>query len=119
MGRHCTVCRHPDRNAIDLALFRHQQTYDQIASRYGLVSMSLRRHQENHLRLTWDLSKGLRAMLSGDNLLEELSDIHKETRELMAEARQQGDIRTALMAIRESRSNLDSYHRITHDIKFD
>lgn len=48
-------------------------------------------------------------MLSAEYLLHELADLHRETRELLVEARQSGDMRTALAAIREARSTVEVF----------
>ncbi len=51
-------------------------------------------------------------MLSADNLLENLSALDRETLDLLARAKQQGDIRAALGAVRESRGNIEAYAKI-------
>jgi hypothetical protein len=112
MGRLCTVCTHPERQEIDLALLRHAESYRAIAIRYGMPRSNLINHQNNHLRITWEVSKGLQAMLSGDNLLDKLSALDEQTLEMLAEARHGGDLRTALTAVRESRGNIEAFSRI-------
>lgn len=48
-GRPCTVCEHPDRDAIDDDI-RCGRRYRAIASRYGLASHeNVRRHAHSHL----------------------------------------------------------------------
>jgi hypothetical protein len=112
MGRLRSICSHPQRKAVDLALMQHVVGYRLLAARFGLAYSSLRRHEANHLRLSWELSKGLGAMLSANNLLEKLAELDTETREMLIEARTAGDIRTALVAVRESRSNIESFAHI-------
>lgn len=51
-------------------------------------------------------------MLSAENLLAKLGALDEETLQLLNAAIEAGDIRTALAAIRESRSNIEAYARI-------
>jgi hypothetical protein len=51
-------------------------------------------------------------MLSADNLLAKLGELDEATREILAEARETGNARTALAAIRESRANIESFAHI-------
>ncbi len=48
MSRVCTVCAHQERQAIDKGIVA-QQGYRRIASQYGLVETSVRRHAADHL----------------------------------------------------------------------
>lgn len=48
MAKSCSVCEHPDREAIDKAL-REGVTPYKLAQRYGLPKESLRRHRTNHV----------------------------------------------------------------------
>jgi hypothetical protein len=48
MPRVCTVCAHPEREAIDLALV-NGEPMRAIAGRYDVARTSLQRHQEAHL----------------------------------------------------------------------
>jgi hypothetical protein len=50
MARLCTVCKHPQRRAIDAALLLHAAGYQAIAGHFGLVKSSLQRHEAVHLR---------------------------------------------------------------------
>ncbi len=56
-------------------------------------------------------------MLSAANLLAELGDLQRETREVLAEAKKVNDQRLRLLAIREGRNNVEAF-RDTH-IKLD
>jgi len=48
MTRTCTVCGHPERQAIDKALVA-QEPYRHIAERYGLSNAALVRHKADHV----------------------------------------------------------------------
>jgi hypothetical protein len=112
MARLCTVCAHPQRWDIDVELARHTESYRVIAGKYGLYRTALQRHERNHMSMSWQQSKELLAMLSGENLLAKLAELDGATREMLDTARKWGDLRTALAAVRESRSNIEAYARI-------
>jgi hypothetical protein len=50
--------------------------------------------------------------LSVDTLLDRLSHLNEATLEMLAEARLAGELRTALIAIRESRGNVETFANI-------
>lgn len=113
MSRLCTVCNHPQRQEIDLALFKHATGYRDIARRYGLDKSSLLRHERNHLNLTWELSKGIQAMLSGDNLLEMLGKWHERMEQQYQNADASANIMAAVATARTGISAIESFARIT------
>lgn len=49
MTQVCTVCRHPERHAIDKALVAATDPYRTIADQYGLSHQALMRHKADHL----------------------------------------------------------------------
>lgn len=49
MVRTCTVCRHPERDAIDRALIAAEDPYRDIAARHGLTRSALLRHKADHI----------------------------------------------------------------------
>lgn len=49
MVRTCTVCCHPDRQAIDKALVGEVTPYRHIASRFAVTTTALQRHKADHL----------------------------------------------------------------------
>ena len=112
MPRLCGACTHPLRSQIDADLLAHAESYRGIGRRYGLEDDALRRHEHEHLRMSWQLSKELAAMLSADNLRDKLAELDSETRALLTEARTAGDLRVALAAVRESRENIAAFARL-------
>jgi hypothetical protein len=110
----CLVCSRPDaeRQAIEQALLLHTLPLRHIASRWGIAPRSLQRHEKNHLRSSLAKSKEARMALSVDNLLSKLSALDDATLEMLAEARLAGELRTALIAIRESRGNVETFANI-------
>ena len=115
MPRTCTVCCHTEREAIDGALvtgdaFRH------IAARFDTSTGALQRHKAEHLPVT--LAKAAEAMevANGDSLLEQLQSLQSKALSILASAERAGDLRTALIAVREVRGVLELVARITGEL---
>jgi hypothetical protein len=88
-------------------------SYRTLAARYGLSYGGVRRHEHNHLNLSWELSKGIQAMLSGDNLLEMLGKWHERMEQQYANADASANIMGAVATARTGISAIESYARIT------
>lgn len=112
MPRLCSVCSHPQRAEVDLALAQHAEGYRNIAQRFGVGAWALYRHEREHLRTSLMQRRDIQAMLSANNLLAKLSALDDRTLGLLVKAEKQGDLRTALLAVRESRGNVESYARL-------
>ena len=95
MGRLCSACHHPQRQAIDAVLLEHVDGYRRIAARFGLAWSSLRRHEQTHLRATIQQSKELAMSLSADNLLAEVGKWHERMEAQYAKADAANEIATA------------------------
>ncbi|HEU4700688.1 MAG TPA: hypothetical protein VFS40_16000 [Gemmatimonadales bacterium] len=107
MPRRCTVCAHPERDAIDAALVADRDGNRRIASQHGLSEIAVRRHRENHLPETLAKAAEAEEAARGDDLLTEMVDLHRRTLAVLAAAEQSKEHRLALGAIREARGNLD------------
>jgi hypothetical protein len=114
MPRVCRVCSQPDeeRAAIDMALLTHTLPLRHITARWGISPRGLQRHEKDHLRSSLAQSKEARMALSVDTQLDRLSHLSEATLEMLAEARLAGELRTALIAIRESRGNVETFANI-------
>jgi hypothetical protein len=47
MPRSCTVCLHPERKAIDEALFRNKTPFRNVSKQYGVTTSALFRHKQH------------------------------------------------------------------------
>ena len=112
MSRCCTICFHPDKLAIEAALLDQHMSFRLIAARWGLTTTSLQRHRHTHLAQALRESQELQRMLTTENLLNKLSVLDDIALELLAEARKAGDIRAALLAVKESRSNVEVFAKL-------
>lgn len=49
MARKCSICSHPNRNAIEVEMYENKHPIE-IANQFGVTTTSLWRHQKNHMR---------------------------------------------------------------------
>ena len=107
MPRRCTVCSHPEVEAIDQALVSGEP-YRSVANRYESLSQaSVQRHQENHIPATLAKAKDAGEVAHADNLLDQVGDLQRRALAILGKAEEAGELRTALSAIREARGNLE------------
>jgi transposase len=104
--RSCTVCEHPKREAIDRALVGGASNRS-VASLYDVSEAAVRRHKANHLPAKLVMAEKAAEVAQADNLLEQVRDLQQSTLNILAEAEQSKQYRTALSAIREARGNLE------------
>ena len=106
MARKCSVCAHPERNAIDKALIG-QVAYRGIARDFGVSEDAVARHQADHLPVLLTQAHEAGEVARADDLLGELRDLQARTMALLTEAERAGKLGTAVMAIGEARRNLE------------
>jgi hypothetical protein len=105
--RSCTVCTQPDRAEIDEALVAGVSSAE-IAGRYRTIGeRAIRRHRTNHLPETLAKAHEAEEVAQADNLLAQVRDLQERALDILDEAEEGGELRTALGAIREARGNLE------------
>ena len=104
MPRPCTICQHPERTAIDTALVRGEPARA-LASRYGTVSrMAFWRHREDHLPAALAQAREAAEVARADDLLTQVKALRSKAMALLLAAEAAGDLRTALLGVREARA---------------
>jgi hypothetical protein len=98
----CRICSGPYREAIDKALmagtpFRH------IASQYGTSTGALQRHKRDHLPQALVKAQEVKDIAHARSLLGQLADLTAEAKGILDGAREGGDYRAMLAAVRELR----------------
>jgi len=117
MPRRCTVCTHPEKEAINAALvagepFRH------IAARYGTSTGALQRHKADHLPATLAQAQDAQEVAQADNLLAQMRDLQRRTLAILSKAAgSRRDLRTALAAIGEARRNLELLGKLAGELQ--
>lgn len=111
----CTVCKHPDRAEIDALLVSHTPVRS-IARQFGLIETSLRRHAARHLSRELVRAAEGRDLERAGSLLDGVEALQRDTLAVLEQARDGGDMRTILAAIKEQRANLELVGRIKGEL---
>jgi len=112
--RVCTVCVHPARGEIDRALIS-QSSYRSVAKRFGVSQPATFRHRQ-HMPATLVRAHEVQEIAQADSLVDELRGLATKARTLTAQAEESGDIRTALMGLREIARILELRARVAGEI---
>jgi len=87
MPRPCSVCVHPEREAINESLVAGQALRN-IAERFGSVSVTaLHRHRRDHLPETMVRAAEAAEVIEAGSLLDRLKTLNTETAAILREAR--------------------------------
>ena len=103
MPRTCTICTHPEREDINRALVANEPLRD-IAGRFGTSKSSLERHKDEHLPALMVKLQEAKEMALADDLLGQVKQLRDKAIALLEAAEGAGDLRTALLGIREARA---------------
>lgn len=117
MARHCTVCGHPKRGEINKDLLQTSDSNATVATRYGLVTESVRRHRNNHLQVTVDQVNDAQNALT---VIGYAHDLFKRSNGVLDRAEQgleasEGDprsIQAAAASLREVRQSIELLARL-------
>ena len=106
MPRTCTVCSHPEREAINKALV-DGTPYRTIAQRFAASPDAVLRHKTEHLPAIIVKSKEAQEAALADDLFAQLNKLLNKAISILLKAEGAGDLRTALLGIRESRACIE------------
>jgi hypothetical protein len=106
MPRTCTICGHPQRSAIDEALVDGAASLREIASLYAVSQSAVRRHKARHLPTALAQAQAAQEVAHGDNLLAQVRSLQARALAILERAEGAGELKTALLAIREARECL-------------
>jgi hypothetical protein len=115
MSRTCTVCSHPERDAIEDA-FLAGQAKRRIAAHYGVTEQALRRHLREHLPTLLALARDAERASRADSLLDRIEDLHSRTEAILTELEDTDLHGAKLAAIREMRRNLELIGEVTKEL---
>ncbi len=116
MPRTCTVCTHPNREAIDQALvsgepFRH------IAARTGTSTGALQRHKQEHIPEALAKATEARELAHADSLAEQIQNLSARTMRILDKAEKAGDLRTALAAVGQAKGVLELKAKVAEKVE--
>ncbi len=106
MPRTCTICQHPERQKIDTALVAGEP-FRNIAERFGTSATALTRHKAEHLPAKLAQAHAAREVAQASTLLDEVRALRSKAVNILLTAEKAGDLRTALLGIREARSCIE------------
>ena len=115
MPRVCTICQHESCADIDAALLA-EEPYRSIAKRYGASPSAVLRHRE-HLPSQLVKAREAEEVTQADTLLEQVRSLQTRALSILDRADDSGDLRTALGAIREARSNLELLGKLAGELQ--
>lgn len=112
----CSVCHHPDRDAIDRHLAQGGLNR-RVATAHSLTESSVRRHRANHLPATLLKAHEAAEVSRADDLLAQVQALLDRALAILSRAEEAGDHRTSLSAIREARGTLELLGRLTGELQ--
>jgi len=110
--RVCTVCSHGDRPAINAALVAGEPKRA-IAARFGLSESAVKRHAADHLPAALVTAARAAEVAEAEGLLRQVEAIARRARAYETQAASAGDLRAALLALREERATVALAARMT------
>ena len=103
MPRVCSICVHPEREAINKALV-DGMVYRTIAQRFAASPDAVLRHKTEHLPAIMVKSKEAQEEALADDLFAQLKQLRNKAISILLKAESAGDLQTSLLGIRESRA---------------
>ena len=116
MPRKCSICTNPDHEAIDMALI-NKESFRYVSKQYGVTVSAIHRHNDAHLPSTLTKAQEARAVTQADDLLSQVRSLQSRALTILDRAESAGDLRTAVMAIREARSNLELLAKLLGELQ--
>ena len=106
MPRVCTICTHPEREAINQALV-NGEPFRHIAARYGTSTGALQRHKADDLPSIMVKSEEAKEVAHADDLVWQIKQLRNKAIGILGKAETAGDLKTALMGVREARACIE------------
>ena len=108
--------RHPAHHRLNKLVVEGQESLRSIAHRHGLSKDSLIRHRKAHIPKALVKAQEASEIAHGEDLLGQLRDLQTRARQILEEAANSGDLRTALMAVREARGCMELIAKATGEL---
>jgi len=113
----CKSCRHPSHEEYDRDYFNGKITKSEYARRVGCSIPSVTRHLENHVPKNLAAATEAQAVAKADTLLEDVKGLRKKAVGILEAAEKAGDLKTALLGIREARSCMELLAKVEGQLK--
>jgi hypothetical protein len=115
MPRTCSICNHPEKEAINMALIDNQ-AFRYVSKRFGVSAAALHRHKSEHLPAAMVKAREAAESTQADSLLDRLVDLNRTTMAILSEARQGNDNELALKAIQRAEKQLELQARLLGEL---
>ncbi len=116
-GRICSVCKHEDRRIIDEQLLEGAIGLRALGRLHDLSHSALFRHKDRHLTRVMVKAHEAKEIAHGETLLEQADYLRERAMGILDEAEASGDLRGALLGIRECRSCLELLAKLSGELK--
>jgi hypothetical protein len=116
LPRKCTICIHPDREAIDRALV-NKESFRYVSKQYSVTVSAIHRHNDAHLPASMTKAQEARPVTQADDLLTQVRNLQSRALSILGQAEVAGDLRTAILAIREARGNLELLAKLLGELQ--
>src|SRR5579863_4575342 len=114
MARHCSVCNHPQRKAIEIALAAGKLSFRAISNRFGMSAASVLRHKGSHLRPAVARAAEKREEMRPEGLLDQLRDLQSRSLALLTRAElEKAKPADVARCIKEVRENVELMAKLT------
>lgn len=113
MPQTCSICRSPRRKAVDAALVAGESLRS-IAKRFGTSQSAVFRHRKNDLSPALIRANQDRESEHAEGLINQMQSLLAKTLAILDKAENQ---RTALVAVREARGNIELLARLTGELQ--
>lgn len=117
--RVCTVCTHPQRDEIDLTLASGLASKRQLALKYGLIDVSIHRHERRHLDPRLIEAAKTTDAADAKRLLNRVDKIVSRLEKRCEEMDDQGQLGALLKVVRELRPYQELYGRASKELAAD
>ena len=115
MPKTCSVCSLSSRVEIDQALVA-EVPLRRVAEQYGTSATTLHRHKKDHLPAALAKAHDAEEVAQADDLLAKLVGLQDKALNILGQAEEAGDLRTALMAVREVRATMELVGKVTGEL---
>ena len=115
MAKTCTVCRDERRPLIDKALVSGEPVRDVALRFVPLSAAALHRHKA-HIGPRLVKAKEAREVAQATDLLNDLRQLRQKAATILLKAEAAGDLRTALLGVREARACLELLAEMEHEL---
>ncbi len=116
MGRVCTICQHPERDAIEARLVSGDSSYA-IAEAFGVGASAVQRHHANHTSPALAAMETQAALDRKATLLDRIETLIERAEAMFATAASAGQSSQALNVLRELRALLELLGKATGELR--